>query len=155
MNERLIPAIYARVSSQKQADEQTIGSQFEGLVRQVESDGLTLLEEHCFSDDGYSGAELQRSGLETLRDRVAAGLIDRVYIHSPDRLAQEDAPSGVALGRVRPARLPGRVSQSARPAGHGRDEPAHANARRDRRVRTGSDYSAPGVVGGMRRRWAA
>ena len=89
MNERLIPAIYARVSSQKQADEQTIGSQFEGLVRQVESDGLTLLEEHCFSDDGYSGAELQRSGLETLRDRVAAGLIDRVYIHSPDRLARK------------------------------------------------------------------
>ena len=41
-----------------------------------------------FLDDGYSGATLIRPALERLRDVVAAGSVDRLYIHSPDRLAR-------------------------------------------------------------------
>src|SRR5207244_12443094 len=42
-------------------------------------------------DDGYSGTTLVRPALERLRDLVAAGAVDRLYIHSPDRLARKYA----------------------------------------------------------------
>ena len=41
-----------------------------------------------FTDEGYSGATLVRPALERLRDAVAAGNLDRLYVHSPDRLAR-------------------------------------------------------------------
>src|SRR5437870_6976719 len=44
-----------------------------------------------FLDDGYSGMTLVRPALERLRDLVAAGAVDRLYIHSPDRLARKYA----------------------------------------------------------------
>jgi DNA invertase Pin-like site-specific DNA recombinase len=44
-----------------------------------------------FSDDGYSGSTLVRPALERLRDAAAAGAVDRLYVHSPDRLARDFA----------------------------------------------------------------
>jgi site-specific DNA recombinase len=44
-----------------------------------------------FVDEGYSGATLVRPALERLRDTVAAGGVDRIYVHSPDRLARKYA----------------------------------------------------------------
>jgi site-specific DNA recombinase len=84
-------AIYARVSSEQQAQEHTIASQVEGLRRRVVEDGLELEESCCFLDEGHSGAVLVRPALERLRDRAAARLIDRLYVHSPDRLARKYA----------------------------------------------------------------
>jgi site-specific DNA recombinase len=84
-------AIYARVSSERQAQEDTIDSQVQALRARVHEDGLTLDEELCFMDDGYSGSTLVRPALERLRDQAAAGAIDRLYVHSPDRLARRYA----------------------------------------------------------------
>jgi site-specific DNA recombinase len=81
-------AIYARVSSQQQADANTIASQVEALQARVQCDLLVLDSELMFLDDGYSGSTLIRPALERLRDQAAAGVIDRLYIHSPDRLAR-------------------------------------------------------------------
>ena len=50
-----------------------------------------LEPDHRFIDDGYSGATLIRPALERLRDAIAAGAIDRLYVHSPDRLARRYA----------------------------------------------------------------
>ena len=44
-----------------------------------------------FEDDGYSGATLVRPGLEALRDLTAAGQIDAVLVHAPDRLTRKYA----------------------------------------------------------------
>src|SRR5262245_66309608 len=44
-----------------------------------------------FLDEGYSGATLVRPALERLRDVSAAGSVDRLYVHSPDRLARKYA----------------------------------------------------------------
>jgi site-specific DNA recombinase len=41
-----------------------------------------------FVDEGYSGATLIRPALEQLRDLVATGAVDRLLVHSPDRLAR-------------------------------------------------------------------
>ena len=61
------------------------------LQQRIARDGLTLEEELCFVDDGYSGSTLIRPGLERLRDQAAAGALDRLYVHSPDRLARRYA----------------------------------------------------------------
>src|SRR6266404_8554929 len=81
-------AFYARVSSQQQADAHTIASQVEALKARIRSDGFRLEEELCFLDDGYSGSTLFRPALERLRDQAAACSFDRLYVHSPDRLAR-------------------------------------------------------------------
>lgn len=84
----VLAAIYARVSSEQQAEEHTIASQVAALRARVAEDGLLLPVEREFLDDGYSGATLVRAALERVRDLIAAGGIDRLYVHSPDRLAR-------------------------------------------------------------------
>jgi site-specific DNA recombinase len=81
-------AIYARVSTQRQALAQTIEQQFERLIAYVTQQGWDLAEENIFRDDGYSGTGLNRPGLDQLRDRVSAGELDLVLLTAPDRLAR-------------------------------------------------------------------
>jgi site-specific DNA recombinase len=84
-------AIYARVSGEQQAKEDTIASQLEKVTQRVASDGLECEPELCFIDDGYSGDLLLRPGLERLRDQAAAGAIDRLYVLDPDRFSRKYA----------------------------------------------------------------
>jgi site-specific DNA recombinase len=93
----VLAAIYARVSSEQQAEERTIASQVAVLRARVAEDGLRLPAEREFLDDGYSGATLIRPALERLRDLIAAGGIDRLYVHSPDRLARRYAYQALLL----------------------------------------------------------
>jgi site-specific DNA recombinase len=86
-----IAAMYARVSSEQQAQAGTIDSQIAALRERVAVDGHSLSEELCFIDDGYSGGTLVRPALERLRDVAAAGGIDRLYVLSPDRLSRKYA----------------------------------------------------------------
>src|SRR6056297_2750478 len=86
-----IAAIYARVSSDAQAQEQTIASQVADLRRQVDQDGVTLHDTNCFLDDGVSGSTLHRPALERLRDAAYVGSFQKLYVHSPDRLARKYA----------------------------------------------------------------
>ena len=53
-------AIYARVSSERQATAQTIASQLAALRERVAADGCALPEAMQFLDDGYSGTTLVR-----------------------------------------------------------------------------------------------
>jgi site-specific DNA recombinase len=84
-------AIYARVSSEQQADAHTVASQVAALRERVAADGLTVSEAMQFLDEGSSGATLVRPALERLRDVSAAGSVDRLSVHSPDRLARKYA----------------------------------------------------------------
>lgn len=86
-----VAAIYARVSSEQQVQAHTIDSQVAALREKVSSDGVDLTEEMEFIDEGYSGSTLVRPALERLRDIVAGGVVDRLYVHSPDRLARKYA----------------------------------------------------------------
>lgn len=81
-------AVYARVSSDGQVKGNTIASQIEAIEQRVRGDGLELETELRFIDDGYSGSTLIRPALERLRDQAAAGGFDRLYVHSPDRIAR-------------------------------------------------------------------
>jgi site-specific DNA recombinase len=94
-------AVYARVSSEKQAQAQTIASQVEALQERRRQDGIVLDPDLSFIDDGYSGATLIRPALERLRDMAAMGVIDRLYVHSPDRLARKYAYQVLLLEELR------------------------------------------------------
>lgn len=61
-------AVYVRVSTQRQAHAQTIEQQLERLRAHLQSQGQELTPEHIFRDAGYSGATLNRPGLDRLRD---------------------------------------------------------------------------------------
>lgn len=84
-------AIYARVSSDQQAQEQTIESQVAALRERIRRDGLNLEDELCFLDNGVSGSTLMRPALERLRDIAYVGGLQKLYVHSPDRLARHYA----------------------------------------------------------------
>ena len=81
-------AVYVRVSTQRQAQAQTSEQQLEQLRARIQQAGWALLEQNIFRDDGYSGATLNRPGLDRLRDKARAGELDRVLITAPDRLAR-------------------------------------------------------------------
>lgn len=94
-------ALYARVSSQKHADSNTIESQLAALLKRILSDQERVLPEMEFCDNGYSGSELVRPALERLRDRLAMSSIDRLYVHSPDRLSRKMAHQAILIEEFR------------------------------------------------------
>ena len=84
-------AIYARVSSEQQREEKTIASQTASLIGFAKSHDLEVPAEWVFEDEGYSGATLERPGLERVRDLAAEGQIQVVLAYSPDRLSRKYA----------------------------------------------------------------
>ena len=84
-------AIYARVSSDQQKEENTIASQTAALVEFAREQGFSVPDEWVIEDEGFSGASLVRPGLEQLRDLASEGQIQAVLIHSPDRLSRKYA----------------------------------------------------------------
>jgi site-specific DNA recombinase len=81
-------AVYARVSTPRQAQAQSIEQQLDRLRAAVAARGWTLAEQHVYRDDGYSGASLGRPGLDRLRDHAALADLDVVLLTAPDRLAR-------------------------------------------------------------------
>src|SRR5215471_1963527 len=83
--------IYARVSSEQQREENTIASQTASLIEFARNHELEVPKEWVFEDEGYSGATLERPGLERVRDLAAEGQIQVVLAYSPDRLSRKYA----------------------------------------------------------------
>ena len=79
-------AIYVRVSTQRQSQAQTIEQQLTRLRACSRERDWSLEPAHVFVDDGYSGAKLNRPGLDSLRDRAALAEFDVVLVTEPDRL---------------------------------------------------------------------
>ena len=81
-------ALYARVSTERQADRGTIGSQVQLLRQHIAEVGDELVGEYV--DDGHSGARLDRPGLDALRDAAEAGLARSPRVL---RVSRSSAPS--------------------------------------------------------------
>ena len=84
-------AIYARVSSERQKEEQTISSQRAALIEYAKEQGYAVPSDWIFQDEGYSGSTLLRPGLERLRDLAADGQIEVLLVYAPDRLSRKYA----------------------------------------------------------------
>ena len=91
-------ALYARVSTERQAERGTIGSQLEQLRSHIAAAGHELVGKYV--DDGHSGARLNRPGLDGLRDAAEAGVFEQVWCLSPDRLARAYAYQVLVLDEL-------------------------------------------------------
>ena len=92
-----VAAIYARVSSEQQKEAHTINSQISALRDEATRKGWQVPEEWIFCDEGYSGASLDRPGLEAIRDLVYEGQLSYVLVYAPDRLARKYALQALLL----------------------------------------------------------
>ena len=91
-------AFYVRVSTERQQQAQTIEQQVAQLREfAAAQDGWAVDEAHIFRDDGYSGARLNRPGLDALRDHAARAAFDVVAVTAPDRLARNYVHQMVVL----------------------------------------------------------
>src|SRR5712691_7510416 len=84
-------AMYARVSSDRQREQETIASQTAALQAYAAAQDYVVPPEWVFEDDGVSGTTLVRPGLEAVRDLAAAGQIAAVLVYTPDRLSRKYA----------------------------------------------------------------
>lgn len=82
---------YLRVSTKAQAgeDRYSLAEQERALRAHCEHEGHDVLE--MISDPGYSGATLNRPGMDRVRDLVSQGGVDLVIATDRDRFAREPA----------------------------------------------------------------
>lgn len=104
-NIKKLIVIYARVSTAKQEEEQTIQNQLEALREFAEKNGYTIVRE--YSDDGWSGDVLARPDLDKLRqDAKEKGRTwDAVLIYDPDRLARRYSYQELVMDELREAEI--------------------------------------------------
>src|SRR5215218_7731487 len=82
--------LYARVSTDEQARSgYSLAQQLEALRDYAQREGLEVLQE--VTDPGWSGAYLDRPGLDHVRDLVHGGSVDVVLAQDRDRFAREPA----------------------------------------------------------------
>src|SRR5215208_5269415 len=82
--------LYARVSTKEQAESgYSLAQQLEALREYAAREGHEVLEE--VTDPGQSGANLERPGMDRVRDLVAAGRVSVVFAQDWDRFAREPA----------------------------------------------------------------
>ena len=84
-------ALYARVSSEQQEQRGTVASQVAAVRAYARAHQFAVCEDYVCVDDGYSGARLDRPGLDRLRDGAALRAFDAVVVRCPDRLARRYA----------------------------------------------------------------
>src|SRR3989475_11758337 len=84
-------AVDARVTAEQERKGNTIASQPLSLIEFAKSHDLEVPKEWVLEDEGYSGATLERPGLERVRDLAAEGQIQVVLAYSPDRLSRKYA----------------------------------------------------------------
>lgn len=82
-------ALYARVSTARQEQEETIDSQLAEVRQRVESDGALLQPDKIFVDEGYSGSLLERPSLDAMLDAAKNKEFDILYIYDLGRLSRQ------------------------------------------------------------------
>ena len=103
-------ALYARVSSDAQAEEQTIDSQVAKLSARIDHDRCLLVDRHRFLDDGVSGSTLNRPALERLR-RSLLGRVPKTVRSLVRSSCSQVRVSSIVDRRVAEARHRDRVPQ--------------------------------------------
>nr|AJG38137.1 putative invertase [bacterium enrichment culture clone fosmid MGS-K1] len=103
MDQIVTVALYCRVSTDMQEKERTIQSQLEALRKYAAERQYEIARE--FLDEGYSGATLERPGLDHLRDALVSGDFQVVLIHSPDRLARKAVYQSLVIEEMERAQV--------------------------------------------------
>jgi site-specific DNA recombinase len=94
-------AIYCRVSTLRQEDEETIEIQRDTLSDHAEKGGHVIVREYC--DDGWTGDSLVRPALDLLRQEAKDGLWSTLLIYDPDRLARRYSYQELVMDELKEA----------------------------------------------------
>ena len=80
-------ALYPRVSTTEQATEgYSIGEQIERMTKFCEAKGWTIYK--TYTDAGYTGANLDRPGLQGIMEDCEKDVFDMVLVYKLDRLSR-------------------------------------------------------------------
>jgi len=82
-------ALYARVSTELQKDEETVQNQLSEIRKTIADDGNSLLESCEYIDEGWSGAILERPQLDVMRQDAREKKFDILYVYDRGRLARK------------------------------------------------------------------
>jgi site-specific DNA recombinase len=96
-----LTAIYARVSTARQEEEQTIKTQLDAVDELVRKSDFKVVEQYV--DEGWSGDMLARPGLDKLRDDAKTKRWQVVVIYDPDRLARRYSYQELIMDELREA----------------------------------------------------
>lgn len=99
----MIVAIYARVSTERQEKEKTIGSQIELLEQYAKEKKHTIVKRYI--DEGWSGSLLVRPALDKLRDDCAKKEFEAVLISCPDRLARKYVYQEIVIEEIKKSEI--------------------------------------------------
>lgn len=91
----MIVALYARVSTLRQENEETIGTQILAVKKFAQDNGHTIVKEYL--DDGWSGTLAQRPALDALRLDAGKGVWQAVISYDPDRIARDYILQGLVV----------------------------------------------------------
>ena len=95
---RLI-AIYARVSTARQEEEQTVKTQLAAVKDLANQRQYVIVTEYI--DDGWSGDILARPALDRLREDARRKIWDAVLMYDPDRLARRYSYQALLMDELR------------------------------------------------------
>jgi len=101
MEPKKLIATYARVSTARQEEEQTIQSQIMLFKEEAEKKNYHIVKE--YTDDGWTSDTLARPGLDQLRADARGGIFEAVLIYDPDRLARRYSYQELILDELREA----------------------------------------------------
>jgi site-specific DNA recombinase len=94
-------AVYARVSTARQEEEHTIGTQLSAVREFAEKKGYTIVKEYI--DDGWSGDMLARPQLDQLRQDVKNKIWEGILAYDPDRLARRYSYQELVMDELKEA----------------------------------------------------
>lgn len=94
-------AIYMRVSTAHQEDEETIKSQYMELEARILADGYVLSPDLIYKDDGWSGAIIKRPGLDDLRADMQSKKFDILYFYDRGRISRKYVHQEIILGEAK------------------------------------------------------
>jgi len=82
-------AIYARVSTARQEEEETVKSQLGACKDKIAQDGFDTNKTLIYKDEGFSGSNLERPALDRLCKDAKKGLFDVLYVFDYGRLSRD------------------------------------------------------------------
>jgi site-specific DNA recombinase len=92
-------AIYARVSTARQEEDQTIKTQLSAVKEFANRSGYVIVKEYI--DDGWSGDLLARPALDQLREDAKLKMWDAVLAYDPDRIARRYSYQALVMDELR------------------------------------------------------
>ncbi len=95
-------AIYMRVSTAHQEEEQTIENQKMEILERIKKDSdAVLVTDYEYKDEGWSGAIIERPSLDRMRSDAREGKFDVLYVYDRGRLSRKFVHQEIMLEELR------------------------------------------------------